>query len=145
MQRFPGCIHYEPADVGFNGTNIPASTTVSGNILPGLAVERFDSLQVLTVRGGVSTAINLDIRQSVDGVTIIGGGITCVTVIANAQAYGFFDGTNALGVGLTVSANGRFGFFWPYFRVECRNTDAVNAATMTIHLFLNFRDVHSER
>lgn len=143
MKQFPGCLYYEPDDLGWNAVNVPALTTVAGKIVPGFALGRYNSLEVLTTRAGASTAISLDIRQSVDGVNVIGGGITCVSAIANADAYGFFDGTNALGVGLTVSANGRFAFFWPYFRIECRNTDAANAATMTIRLFANFRDVHA--
>lgn len=140
MKFFPGQIYLEPDDLGWNAVAVPALTTVSGRIAAGLAQCRFDSLEILTVRGGASTAINLDIRQSVDGVNVLGGGITCVTAIAGATAYGFLDRTNALGVNLTMAANGRFAFFWPFFQIQCRNTDAVNAATMTIHLFLNLWD-----
>jgi len=141
MQRFPGCLYLEPSDVGFNAAVIGAGLTVSGPIVPALAEIPFDAVELLAVRAGVSVGVAIDVRQSVDGAAVIGGGITIVTAITGTTGcYGFINDTNSLSVGgLTMAANGRFGCFWPFIRFELRNTDGANAATVTLHVFLHQR------
>lgn len=141
MQRFPGCLYLEPADVGFNAAVIGAGLTVNGAIVPALAEVSFDAVELLVVRAGVSVGVAIDVFQSVDGAAVIGAGITPVSAITGTTGcYGYFDGTNALSVsGLTVVAGGRFAFFWPFIRFTMRNTDGANAATITLHAFLHQR------
>lgn len=147
MQRFPGVIHLEPDDLGFNAVTIPAATTVNGKIVGALAQCRFDSVEVLAVRTGLSVTTAIDVFQSVDGANVIGAGITPVSAITGTTGcYGYFDGTNALSVGgLTVAAASRFAFYWPFIRISLRNVDGANACVVTLHLFLNLRDEHSDR
>jgi hypothetical protein len=143
VQRFPGVLHLQPDDLGFNAVTIPPATTVNGIFFPALAQCRFDNVQFVAIRSGVSTQINVDVLLSVDGVNPIGAGNTAINAITGTtRCYGYFDGTNALGDGVTVVPAVRFCWFYPYLRIALRNTDGVNAAVMTVNLFLNLRDRH---
>lgn len=141
MQRFPGVLHLDPDDLGFNAVTIPPATTVNGKFFPALAQCRFDNVQFVAVRSGLSVSVAVDVLLSVDGVNAIGPGNTVIDAITGTtRCYAYFDGTNALASGVSLTPNTRFGWFYPYLRIALRNTDGVNAAVVTVNLFLNLRD-----
>lgn len=148
MRRFPGGIFYEPADLGVNALAVAANTTVSGNILPLAAAFRAHSY--LCIIDGAGPSVNVQPRFNIvdiDGQTIFGAPDDLIIAtgfdpsLASAGHILVAEPTDnavssASSANITGHANAPLLLGAPYFRPRILNADAVNAATITLRIWL---------
>jgi len=133
-------VFFEPPDTGFNATAIAAATNVTGVRLGWgfLGISIYAYTLSFTVDGGLSAAheVNLD-YVDVNGVTVLRNVNiwTGITAAAGTTVLGRLAENASTAINGTLSAtNGGASLSWPFVRFNVRNTDAVNASTVSLRV-----------
>ncbi len=142
MKQFPGCHFFEPADLGFDAQAIAASGSVTGNIIPITALMMVKSAMIYFLDAGPSTSLNLKILPvDIDGVTNLGSASVSIVTTLNPAVTEHVLIHIESGLVRTSKGNpndnGSALLGLPYGRLVVVNADGVNAATVTVRLFLN--------
>lgn len=129
MLTFPGCVFYEPTDLGFNATAVGAGASVDGNIIATAAVVRITGLITLHLNASVAvTSLNVRINlfRETGQTPLLPANQNLWTAINVADAWLILS---AVGPSATAGSGALAGiyplFTWPYCRLNVNNSSAV--------------------